>query len=200
MNSVVQQDIEKSRKCFIEKVAPIVIELLKSDKWTNEIKTVEGQDNEICKLLDCRCGTDYVHIYNEIDLVWGIASRIQYQKNWRTFTIRSARDTGNLTELAKRKMAIENGGYYPYLTCQAYIADDGEVDGLAIMRTKDLIHMIDHYPKLIHMQHTGPDQIGGAEFMVINWDDVWKLRKTESYKILGYKRNREDTTCLTSNP
>jgi hypothetical protein len=54
---------------------------------------------------------------------WKFRSRIQTGVNYKTFTIRNKRKSGARTEYEKRKIAIEKGYLYPYLTVQAYVTD-----------------------------------------------------------------------------
>ena len=78
--------------------------------------TVEGNTiDETAKLLDTLAGIDLWFVNKERGMR-GIASRIQYSKNWRTFTIRLERDTGTKTEYEKRKYAIDNNYLYPVIT------------------------------------------------------------------------------------
>ena len=78
----------------VERARPIIAELLNG----GEIIPVEGDDNEVCKLLDMTCGTDYLQAYKDKGLVWGVASRIQIVRNgmkpYNTFTVRKARESG----------------------------------------------------------------------------------------------------------
>ena len=100
------QDMRKSM-AFVDKAKPIIAKLLKG----GEIMQVEGDDNEVCKMLDMTCGTDYFQVYNSLGLAWGVASRVQSinigGRPFNTFTVRKARESGVETEYEKRKRAIE---------------------------------------------------------------------------------------------
>lgn len=169
---------------FVKLAQPIMKRILKG----GEIMAVEGQDNEICEMLDRTCGTDYFHVYENSGLVWGVASRIQEydpEKNKRpfnSFTVRKARDSGTKTEYEKRKTAIEHGGVYPFLTMQAYInVKTNEIETLAIVKTTDLMDFVDK--GLAYERHTGAEQYGQAAFFVAYWDSM----KKAGYKVIEYK-------------
>ncbi|MEN6487655.1 MAG: ParB N-terminal domain-containing protein [Smithella sp.] len=137
-----------------------------------DLKVVEGITIEqMAKLLDQLAGIDVWYI-NKLNGIRGIASRIQTGSNYKTFTIRKTRDTGARTEYEKRKIAIEKGYLYPYLTVQAYVAENGKLLSFAVAKTEDIIDAIDH--GLYSIRRTGQKQIGQAEFYVVNWDDMKK--------------------------
>lgn len=121
----VMSDMRRSMN-RVERARPIIANLLNG----GEIIPVEGDDNEVCKLLDMTCGTDYLQAYKDKGLVWGVASRIQTVKRgfkpYNTFTVRKARETGATTEYEKRAYAIKHGGVYPFLTMQAYVDENDD--------------------------------------------------------------------------
>jgi hypothetical protein len=162
-SATVMRDMKNSMD-VISKAEPIIKNLLNGGR----IIRIEGSDEEICKFLDTKCGTDYFQYYQYYDLTVGVASRVQYGKNWRTFTVRKERESGNLTEFEKRKVAIENGGIYPFLTMQIYVVD-GDINGIGIAKTKDLIEYIES--GYANVTHTRSDKIGQAGFYYCQWDD-----------------------------
>lgn len=168
----------------LEKARPIIRRLLNG----GEIHPVEGDDNKICQILDQTCGMDYLQVYKDRNLTWGIASRIQTynpaSKPFNSFTVRKARESGAATEYEKRRDAIARGGIYPYLTMQAYVNEDtGEIDSLAIARTVDIMDFVDSGKA--SERHTKADKIGQAAFFVAYWDDLEK----SGYKVLRYDAN-----------
>lgn len=153
-------------------IKPLLEKVLKG-----ELITVEGETlNETAKLLDTLAGID-LWFANKEKGMRGIASRIQYGKNWRTFTIRLERDSGAKTEYEKRKYAIDNDYLYPVITYQAYLCEDGK---MAIAMTKDIIDYIDK--GLAYIRHTKDDQQGQASFYVVDWDDF----KAQGYPFKEY--------------
>ena len=161
---------------YVEKARPIIQNLLPG--WT--ISVVEGNDdNEICALLDMNCGIDY--LLHRSSLVFGLASRVQYGKNWRTFTIRQMRETAVKTEYEKRKSAIAVGGIVPKYDMQMYVdRDKEEILGLAIAKTADIIEFIER--GYAEEKFTGINQVGRAKFYVCDWDRMKDL----GYKVLEY--------------
>lgn len=174
--SVVINDMRKSSVIVNDKIKPIIASF-----WPNwKLIPVEGENNEICKLLDMSCGVDYLLYSQDLSLVYGIASRVQYGVNYRTFTVRKERDGGAVTEYEKRISAIYSNAFYPKFTMQAYIIGDN-VAGLAIVQTKALMKFItDGWAEV---KHTNSDKIGQAEFYACKWDIMKKLR----CPILEYK-------------
>lgn len=156
---------------YVNDARPIIASLLNG----GEIMPVEGSDDEVCKMLDLTCGTDYFQVYRESGLVWGIASRMQeidtnrFKKPFNTFTVRKARTSGAKTEYEKRKHAIKNGGVYPFLTMQGYVDKQSKsLMSLAIAKTTDIMDYVDK--GFADVKHTGESQNGQAEFYVVHWD------------------------------
>lgn len=179
----VMDDMHKSM-AFVKIAQPILKQLLNG----GEIMAVEGDDNEVCRMLDMTCGTDYFHVYESKGLVWGVASRIQdynpdmRNKPFNSFTVRKARDSGRQTEYEKRKLAIKKGGVYPFLTMQAYInVKTNQIETLAVVKTEDLMDFVDK--GLADEKHTGAEQYGQAAFFVAYWDNLEKA----GYKVLRYQ-------------
>ncbi len=181
MNAV-KRDMARSSVYVEEKVKPVIEELLPF--W--HMMKVEGRENEVCQLLDMSCGIDYLLHSEQSSLVLGVASRVQYGKNYRTFTVRKDRASGVLTEHQKRTQAISQGGLYPMYSVQSYIDDDGELAGLGIVRTADLSEFISR--GLAREKKTGADKIGQAEFYVCTWDKL----KYAGYNVLEYPTREKD--------
>lgn len=156
---------------YVDKARPVISKLLNG----GELLAVEGTDDHVCLMLDTTCGTDYFQVYKQRGLVWGIASRMQeidtgrFAKPFNTFTVRKARASGAVTEYEKRRLAIQNGGVYPYLTMQGYVdKNSGELMSLGIAKTTDVMDFVDK--GLAAVKHTGQEQIGQAQFYVVGWD------------------------------
>lgn len=167
----------------VERAKPIIRQLMNG----GEIKAVEGEENEICMMLDKTCGTDYFQCYDN-GLVWGVGSRFQKIKSgyrpYNTFTIRKARDSGHVTEFEKRKYAMQKGGIYPYLTMHGYYDEKtGDIISLAIAKTKDIWDYIEK--SNCDTKHTSQNQIGQAEFYTVSWNDF----RRRGYRILEYNAN-----------
>ena len=158
----VQSDLKESRS-WVKRAEPILSGLLNG--WY--LISVEGKDDEVSKILDLTCGIDYLLCSKETSNVYGVASRVQYGKNYRTFTVRKERDSGAKTEYAKRHKAMTAGSLSLYYTMQMYV-DDKEISGLALVKTKDLMNFIDR--GLADENITHEDKIGQAKFYVCGWD------------------------------
>ena len=151
----------------VEIARPIISELLKG----GEIHPVEGDDNVICKLLDTLCGTDWFQVYENIKLVQGIASRTQVIRNglkpYNSFTVRKEIESGNITEYQKRRLAIDHGGVYPYLTMQLYVDSEDRPLSIGIAKTEDVMDFIDK--GYARSGRTGYDQERQATFYICDW-------------------------------
>lgn len=166
---------------FVDKARPIIRELLNG----GETVRVEGLGDDVSRLLDMSCGIDYLHVYHDSGLVWGMASRVQRipegSRPYDTFTVRKARESGARTEHEKRVWAIVKGGLYPYLTMQAY-TDGDEIASLGIARTVDVMDYVEL--GLADERHTGADKVGQASFYVVSWDRF----AGRGYTLLQYHR------------
>lgn len=174
--AAVLNDMGRSLGYVKEKIRDVVKELLPD--W--QLKAIEGENNEICRMLDMSCGIDYLFYSQTKSQIYGVASRVQYGQNYRTFTVRKSRESGVITEYEKIKLAMYHKSIFPYCHIQAYITNE-RVTGLAIVKTVDLIHFIDC--NLAEVKRTNADKIGQAEFYVCQWDKI----KSCGYKVLEYK-------------
>ena len=176
-DETVKKDLERSLKLVREKIKPIVEKLLPN--W--RLMQVEGKDDEVCKVLDMSCGIDYLLHSRESSQILGLSSRVQYEKNYRTFTVRKDRESGALTEYDKRRQSIYSGSIYPHYTMQAYIIGEN-VEGLAVTKTTDLMNFIKegHAYEL----KTKADKIGQAEFYACSWAKMKKY----GYKVIEYAK------------
>ena len=163
---IVNKDMQYSMR-HVENALPIIQKLLSG--W--RVIPVEGQNNTVCQLLDTACGIDYLIYSEKYNRVYGLASRVQYGRNYRTFTVRKERESGAETEYSKREASQNYGSLSPYYTMQMYI-ENGKVSGLGVVKTKDLLNFIEK--GLADENKTGEDKEGQAKFYVCGWD---KLRK-----------------------
>lgn len=120
-----------------------------SSQFTGKLISTELAGGELAEIFDKYAGIDAIHVWR--DKVRGVAVRVQWGVNYRTFTIRYKRQSGVATEYAKRLAAIRgnNGAMYPYLTIQAYAdkRDGGRLLSYAVVATQDLYRYIEkHLP------------------------------------------------------
>jgi len=169
--------------------AQIGIEMIRKVVFQNKIEllSTEGSDILICKWLDQYSGIDLIGKKN--DNLMTIASRIQWDKNYKTFTIRYKRTSGAKTEYDKRIEAIEKGYLYPGWTLQAYmkgIFDNNElidenslkILGCAVVRTDELYRFITEEKIIFH--NTANHE--GNEFIYVYWDHIKHLKSFWIYK------------------
>jgi len=151
----------------------VIWPMIANDIGGGELLRMENRpDVELARLLDIRAGIDGWQIRN--DGMRGIAARVQTDREYRTFTVRKSRDSGSLTEYAKRCEAIYGnaGLLYPELTVQAYrvVNNEGLVYSAGVTRTKDLFDFIQL--GLAGEQRTV--NRGAANFYYAEWDAMTK--------------------------
>jgi len=163
MQDCVRNDLTRSNAAFLSLVWPVIAEKCGG----GSIKPVELMDDEISKDLDVLCGIDIWQTVSGSGCR-GIASRVQFgDKNWRTFTIRKSRDSGARTEYEKRREAILSGGKYifPYLTCQAYVSNCGNLIGCGLAKTASIINAIEEGRAYVN-------RTDNASFFVLRFCDI----------------------------
>lgn len=161
--------------------------------WPHIIKTplvgggtllpVEAQTSEgFSEILDVIAGIDVLQFSQAPLFVRGIASRVQWHKCYRSFSIRTVLKSGQETEIQKRLNTIKNlsstGGLFPFLTVQAYISEPkGKLLAAAVIKTQELLGIAEYlyqhkqqnklktHPSLYNFI-TNED---GSEFMYLSW-------------------------------
>jgi len=157
-------DMKWSSKLFIESVWP----MLPAVVGKGDLMQMEGRpDRELALALDMRSGIDAWQLMANGQMR-GIAARVQKAKDWSTFTIRLARDSGAKTEFAKRYEAIHSrqGFVYPHLTIHAYAkTETGPVTSVGVCRTSDVIEFI---TRELHKVR----KASNATFATCHWVDM----------------------------
>lgn len=132
-------DMQAANKLFAEFITEI------SSRLTGELISTELDGGRLAEIFDTYAGIDAIHVWR--GNVRGVAVRVQWGVNYKTFTIRYRRHSGAPTEYAKRIAALRgnDGAMYPYLTIQAYAdkRDGGKLLSYAIVKTADLYEFID---------------------------------------------------------
>lgn len=167
MRPEVKRDLTRSADAFVRIVWPAISDICGG----GELIPVEGVTEEgFAHALDAESGIDgWQHVVGHG--IRGIASRVQWGKNWRSFTIRESRTSGSTTELSKRLAMLRDGGDWllPALTVQAYLNPlTDELNGAGIVRTRDLYKYISENRNCV--TRTNPDD--GNTFVVVFWDDM----------------------------
>lgn len=133
-----------------------------------DFRCIEKSKNELLLWFDKFAGIDYI-VKNKEGQMFGIAARIQFGKNWETFTIRYQRKTGSKTEFEKRKEAISKGFFYPLFTMQAYFDRSGKnLIAACLVSTVALYDFIEKNPGKVQKRES--DNI----FLVVKWEDLPK--------------------------
>jgi len=194
-----RKDLTKSARDFIMLVWPTVRQYFNNCK-IRQVETVATIP--FCKELDREAGID-AWILDTTKGMRALASRVQWNINYKTFTIRKERASGMKTEFEKRLYAIKNDWLYPFYTIHAYISEKNnkkELLSVAWCRTKDLIEYIeegilgeDYYIKTVFNN-------GKADFYVVPWKlfhHIYSLEKWDRTR--GYVKYT-DTLIKPSSP
>lgn len=104
----------------------------------------------------------------------GIACRVQWERDYRTFTIRISRPSGAETEYQKRLSVLkrrDEGFLYPYWTIQAYLdRPGGTLLSVAVAKTTELYFWIEQYEKHVRLLPRKKATHGGEGFLYVPWD------------------------------
>jgi hypothetical protein len=166
----VERDLSKSAADFLRVVWPKVQGMLGGGRL---IPVETNATTALVHDFDTLAGIDAWHMLDAKGVMRGIASRVQWGKNWRTFTIRVSRPTGGKTEFAKRLFAIDNpdqGWLFPVLTVQAYVAEpagQGRLLGAGVIKTRELFEFARTHPR--PLRYAGN---GGEGFMHYRWAEL----------------------------
>ena len=147
----------------MKRVTPILNELLAG--W--KLIPVVLEPNDTCIVLEKSCGIDYLLTNNE--QVYGLRSKVQYDKNYRTFTV-------SKNEYAKHSASFESSSLRPYYTMQVYL-DGSEIIGLGLITTADLLSFIKR----------GLAEERG-KFYVCSWDAL----KSAGYDVREYSAQEKE--------
>ena len=138
---------------------------------------VESVESPLAEKVDVFIGSDYyVNIPGKG--LRGIGNRVQYYRNYKSFTTRFDRRTGWKTEFQKRLTAIEEDYDYPYYTIQSYLnkpvfkLEEGETQkiyNVGMCKTKDLILHIANGEEGRDFQFNEVKNFGAADFIFVNW-------------------------------
>jgi hypothetical protein len=161
-----EEDLKESAKFFQELIWPEIKDYFGECKLT----PAEGADKDsLASHLDLNSGIDYFIMQCNRGADF-LASRIQYDKNRRTFTIRKERASGVRTEYDKLCDALDGNMVRPKYFSHAYIIKSPpRILGGAICNMDDLITHI-------RTGKEGKDYIildvtknGAARFYVVKW-------------------------------
>jgi hypothetical protein len=144
------------------------------------IKPVEAvASTAFANELDMYSGIDAWQVLSDRRAIRGIASRVQWDSPYRSFTIRYSKISGQKTEYEKRLDAIKNedeGLLYPHLTIQAYIdSTTNSLVAAASIPTKQLILQAELLLNRGVIKEHGDARFGlrrlsdGTEFIYLSW-------------------------------
>lgn len=165
MRHEVARDLSRSAAAFVDVVWPAVARFMGG----GDLIPVEGvTTDEMSKRLDMLAGIDGWHVVNEYGMR-GVASRVQWDTPYASFTIRKRRTSGGTTEWVKRRLALiepERGWLAPQIIVQAYVDSQSmRLLYAAVCRAADLYKFaIDDYRNTVWESRRNGDD--GNEFAV----------------------------------
>jgi hypothetical protein len=177
-----------SRTAFIGLVWPVV------ERWLGpgvQLVIGEGSGEAVAESLDMMNGIDF--FFKQGRKMGGIASRVQFDRSYPTFTIRSRRQfTGALTELEKRlEQYADPDALLPAWTVQGYVSarKDGYVVECYMIKTRDLYWAAEHYG---HKMEEREARVSGGRYASNARDrNLFKVAKVEMLQqhceVLVYK-------------
>ena len=157
-----KSDLQQSVEFFNSKIWTKISDYLGGGR----IIAAETCSCELCQLMDRNSGIDYLQYLPDCGTRL-LASRVQWDGiNWQSFTIRCSRESGALTEYAKRKRDIKNGYIYPQYTIQGFVKYPDEVLSVAAIKTIDLFDFVEK-ASYIERRTTG-----NASFLCVWWSNL----------------------------
>lgn len=176
MREGIQGDLNASSLDFRRVVWPVIRPWCGGGNY-QEIES--GKEAGPMLILDAVAGVDGLQVLPNGMGVRGIASRLQWgEMAWNTFTVRKGRSNGCVTEMAKRKYAIETPGcLVPYFTCQAYLSSkqQGKLLSCAICYTHQLIPYAEKFG-VSRKLHQADGQV--IDFAAVDW---WQYGQASNF-------------------
>lgn len=170
------EDLSKSIEIFDQLIHPVLSVLLPKIGEFKYIR-VEGSPEEIAQKLDQNIGIDA--LLETENITYALGNRIQINSGvWNSFTIRTERESGHITELEKLQNAVKKDAMRPNLTLQAYVIDN-QLKSAAIAMTRHIIDFINKYDCPVKKTFDGK----WVSFKVVDWDRMQK----KGYPVSIYK-------------
>lgn len=170
MRDEVRKDMSLSSHALATLVIPILRDHCPEFK-RSDFRIIEGKEDSVGHDLDILAGIDAYQRW--LSAMRGIASRVQFGRDFQTFTIRIARPSGVTTEYEKRLKAIKHrdeGYLYPYWTVQAYIASSGErLLSVGLAKTAELYLYIEAQEEKGQRLPRNRAGNGGEQFLYVPW-------------------------------
>lgn len=193
MNNPVTKLMSQSANDFSKIVWPIASKLPLIGG--GDIKPVEAvATNDFKDELDVLAGIDAWQIDPGTPMLRGLASRVQWNAQHNTFSIRLSLPSGQLTEFEKRRFSIANKEYgylFPHITVQAYLdKHGGNLLSCAAITTENLFEAASRLVDGIALQRNrNPTLYGvrtlpcGTKFLYMSWNYLCHLNKLDTKNI-----------------
>ena len=169
-----QTDLSDSNRAFEQVVYPAIRRHIGGGKLIS-VECI--LDSNLAMLLDRCAGIDYLQITAD-GYIRGLSSRIQFGRDYRTFTIRARRSTAHRTEYEKMQYVAAHRGrgfMFSGLTIQSYVSSrgNGHLLSSAMAYTEDIYRFIETHELTVRQ---APD---GNKFYCL----PWRVLQTEGIPI-----------------
>lgn len=135
-----------------------------------QILPTENHSNLVEEILDMKAGIDGI-ILNREGEIFFYASRVQFGRNYESFSLRGYRPSGKATEFAKLKRASKTCAPMPTFHVQAFVDSDEKSATVAIVPTIDLVQYAErHKPEMKHAHN------GGEGFIAVPWRELDRVK------------------------
>lgn len=152
--------------------------------FNGDIFSIEFDDSKLAKMLDQKCGIDYLLLMNGAS-VFGIASRINFNStHHNSITIRYKRTSGGRTEYQKRIEAIKSNSGEIYATITMQIDAENEKPVRAMIFESDKLYLfIDQNLDTFIKRYQQTNHCDGNKFFKIPYDEMIKMSAANDFKV-----------------
>lgn len=175
MRDDVRRDMDKSARVFMSVVVPHLLPVIGGGKI---IQVESSACDDVRGVLDKSASIDAFHHIDDSG-VRPIASRVQYNCHYGSFTVRLTRHTGATTEMEKISRAISNGTMRPHMHVHSYVRGETELIEGACVETDVLWRFMNTHPECVHTRRNRYDD---NEFHFVWWRDM----QCHGYEIMRF--------------
>lgn len=196
--SPVEDRIEDSRGAFEEIVWPEITDWFVDEEEDAQLLATEGEGGLLSTEFDTTAGVDYWVVESPARMV-SIASRVQFDHEYPSHTVRYKLSTGNDTEHQKRILQYkDNQAHLPTWTVQAYIEPTLEVlQNAACVSTADLYrYIINRRCPISDEEIVSPN--GEEWFYTVWWSELLGCSDIKIYDESRVDMGEQHQQCLDS--
>jgi hypothetical protein len=183
-----EKDFNKAYSFYLQHKAEIE-KIFKQNKLLN----IENNSTELARMLDCFAGIDYIVLHKKLKSLFGVASRINFNKNYhKHVTIRYERSTGTKTEYQKRVDAIlsKTNQLYASITMQIDSNEDKNKILRAIVFESDKLYIAIHNNMEVFKANYLRECYDGNKFFSIPYEVIQEIGNREDFmvKVIDFEK------------